>query len=53
VVDKGGGPGNWWETSCSCLFIYAAAKAIKKDLLHASYVPYIRRAYEGSIVFSL
>jgi unsaturated rhamnogalacturonyl hydrolase len=49
VVDKGGMPGNWLETSCSCLFIYAIAKAIKKGLLHKSYARYIHRAYQGII----
>jgi unsaturated rhamnogalacturonyl hydrolase len=49
VVDKDGMPGNWLETSCSCLFIYAIAKAIKKGLLHRSYAQYIRRAYQGIV----
>jgi unsaturated rhamnogalacturonyl hydrolase len=49
VVDKGGTPGNWLEASCSCLFIYAISKAIKKGLLHKSYARYIHRAYQGVI----
>jgi unsaturated rhamnogalacturonyl hydrolase len=49
VMDKGGMSGNWLETSCSCLFIYAIAKAIKKGLLHRSYAQYIRRAYQGVV----
>jgi unsaturated rhamnogalacturonyl hydrolase len=49
VADKGGTPGNWLETSCSCLYTYAIAKAIKKNLFHKSYARYIHRAYEGII----
>jgi unsaturated rhamnogalacturonyl hydrolase len=49
VVDKGGVKGNWLETSCSCLYTYAIAKAMKKGLLHKSYSKYIHRAYQGII----
>jgi len=49
VVDKGGEAGNWRETSCSSLYTYAIAKAIKTGLLHKSYAKYIHRAYEGII----
>jgi unsaturated rhamnogalacturonyl hydrolase len=49
VVDKGDKEGNWLETSCSCLYTYAIAKAMKKGFLHKSYSKYIHRAYEGII----
>ena len=49
VVDKGDCKGNWLETSCSSLYTYAFAKAMKKGLLHKSYRKYIDRAYEGII----
>ena len=49
VVDKGDREGNWLETSCSSLYTYAIAKAIKKGLLHKSYARYIHKAYEGII----
>jgi unsaturated rhamnogalacturonyl hydrolase len=49
VVDKGGREENWLETSCSCLYIYAMIKAVKKGLLHSSYFRHICRAYEGVI----
>jgi unsaturated rhamnogalacturonyl hydrolase len=49
VVDKGGEKGNWLETSCSCLYAYAAAKAVKNGFLHKSYAKYVHRAYEGVI----
>jgi len=49
VVDKGDKAGNWLETSCTCLYTYATAKAIKKGLLNKSYKQYIDKAYEGVI----
>ena len=49
VVDKGDVAGNWLETSCSCLYTYAIAKAVKKGLLHRTYCKSIKRAYEGII----
>ena len=49
VVDKGSQTGNWREVSCSSLYTYAIAKAMKKGLLHRSYAKYIHRAYEGII----
>ena len=49
VVDKGDIKGNWLETSCSSLYTYAIAKAVKKGILHKSYIKYINRAYEGII----
>ena len=49
VVDKGGCEGNWTEISCSCLYTYAIAKAIKKGFLHKAYLKYVHQAYEGII----
>jgi unsaturated rhamnogalacturonyl hydrolase len=49
VVDKGGIKGNWLESSCTCLYTYAIAKAMKKGRLHKSYSKYIHRAYQGII----
>jgi unsaturated rhamnogalacturonyl hydrolase len=49
VVDKGDSDGNWLETSSSCLYTYAIAKAIKKGLLHPSYSRYAHKAYRGII----
>ena len=49
IVDKGEKKDNWLETSCSSLYTYAIAKAIKKGFLHKSYSKYIKRAYEGII----
>ena len=33
VLDKPGEKGNWIETSCSCLFVYAYAKAINMGIV--------------------
>jgi len=49
VVDKGDRQDNWLETSCSCLYTYAIAKAVKKGFLHKSYAKYIHSSYEGII----
>ena len=49
VVDKGDHAGNWLETSCSSLYTYAIAKAMKKGFLHKSYAKYIHRSYEAII----
>ncbi|MCL2879960.1 MAG: glycoside hydrolase family 88 protein [Treponema sp.] len=47
VVDKGDRKDNWQETSCSSLYTYAIAKAIKKGLLDTSYAQYMHKAFRG------
>lgn len=49
VVDKPKEAGNWFETSCSSLFTYAIAKAIKKGIVDESYKKYMHKGYEGVI----
>jgi unsaturated rhamnogalacturonyl hydrolase len=49
VVDKGDDPRNWHETSCSCLFAYAIAKAVKKGLVHKAWLRHAEQAYRGII----
>lgn len=49
VVDKVGEEGNWPETSCSCLFTAALAKAIRKGILSKDYVSYAKKGYQGVI----
>jgi unsaturated rhamnogalacturonyl hydrolase len=49
VVNKGESPENWIETSCTCLYTYAISKAVRKGLLHKTYLQNARRAYEGVI----
>ena len=49
VVDKGSDPANWLENSCSCLYVAAMAKAVRKGFLPDSFRESIRRGYEGVI----
>lgn len=49
VVDKGGQEGNWLETSCTCLFVAAICKAVKKGFLDASYLEQAKKGYEAVI----
>ena len=49
VVNRGDDPANWLENSCSCLYVAALCKAIRKGLLDASYLEYARKGYEGVI----
>ena len=47
VIDKGGVTGNWLETSCTVMFIYAMERAIQKGLLEASYQTNVEKGYLG------
>lgn len=48
VVDKGDREDNWLESSCSALFIYTIAKAIKADYVDESkYMHHLEKAYQG------
>lgn len=49
VVDKGDQPDNWLETSCSSLFVYAIAKAVRMGHLDPEYLHYAWKGYEGVI----
>ena len=49
IVDKGDREDNWLESSCSSLFIYFIAKAIKLGLADESYEQLIKKAYGGLI----
>ena len=49
VVDKGHLPGNWYENSCSCLFVNAIAQAIQKGCLEKEYAESARKGFEGII----
>lgn len=49
VVDKGDAPENWLETSCSCLFTAAIAKAVRTGVLPEEYLSYAKKGYEGVI----
>ena len=47
IVDKGDREDNWLESSCSALFIYTIAKAIKAGYVDKSYKEVIEKAYNG------
>ena len=49
IVDKGGEPDNWLETSCSCLFINAIRRAVNMGLLHEEYDQAAERGFDGVI----
>lgn len=49
VVNKGYDPRNWLETSCSCLYVAAMCKAIRKGYLDKSYLRFAKKGYEGII----
>lgn len=49
VVNKGGEAGNWLENSCSCLYVAAICKAVKKGILDQEYLEKARKGYEAII----
>ncbi|MFC4402706.1 glycoside hydrolase family 88/105 protein [Gracilibacillus xinjiangensis] len=49
VVDKAGEEGNYLESSCSCLFTYAIAKAVNKGYVDKSYWTYAEKAFKGLV----
>lgn len=49
VVNKGKEAGNWLENSCSCLFVAAISKAVRKGILDSSYLTYAKRGYDAVI----
>lgn len=47
IVDKGDREDNWLESSCSALFIYTIAKAIKAGYVEDTYQEVVEKAYSG------
>jgi unsaturated rhamnogalacturonyl hydrolase len=47
VVDRPDHPDNWLETSCSSMFTYATARAVKRGWVDASYLAVALKGYEG------
>lgn len=47
VLDKGDCPDNWVESSCTNLFIYSYAKALRKGIIGKEYEKVLNKAYEG------
>lgn len=53
VINKGEQPDNWLETSCTALFAYAIAKAVRMGILDFDCMDCAWRAFEGIISHSL
>jgi unsaturated rhamnogalacturonyl hydrolase len=49
VVDKGDHPDNWLETSCSSLFVYSLAKAVRMGYLDNQYLQNAWKGYQGVV----
>lgn len=49
VVDKGDRADNWLETSCTSLFVYAIAKAVKHGCIEEAYIDAAWKGYQGLI----
>jgi unsaturated rhamnogalacturonyl hydrolase len=47
VLDQGDRPGNYLESSASCMFVYAIAKGVRMEYLGLEYLAAARRGYEG------
>lgn len=49
VVNKAENEGNWPESSCSCLFVYAAAKAVRMGVIEEKYLQAALLGFESII----
>lgn len=49
VVDKVDSPGNWLENSCTCLFVYSIAKAVRRGYLDKRFLPCAWKGYQGVV----
>lgn len=49
VLDQGGRQGNYLEASCSSMFVYAIAKAIRLKVLDDSYRSVCEKGYQGLV----
>jgi unsaturated rhamnogalacturonyl hydrolase len=47
VMNKGGEKGNYLESSASCMFVYALAKAVRQGYLPPRYLANAKRGYAG------
>ncbi len=47
VLDQGDRPGNYLESSASCMFVYAMAKGVRNGYLGEEYLAVARRGYDG------
>lgn len=49
VVDKVGEEGNWPENSCTCLYVAAICRAVRRGILDSSYLEAAKKGYDGVI----
>ena len=47
VLDKPNAPGNYVESSASCMFVYALGKGVRRGYLPMSYLVHAERGYNG------
>jgi len=47
VIDRAGAPGNYFESSAACMFVYALAKGVRMGYLPARYRANAERGYRG------
>jgi unsaturated rhamnogalacturonyl hydrolase len=47
VLDQGDRPGNYLESSASCMFVYAIAKGVRMGYLGEEYLAVARKGYDG------
>ncbi len=47
VLDKSGSKGNYLESSCSAMFVYALFKGVRKGYINPSYLEVAVKGYEG------
>ena len=47
VLDKSGEKGNYVESSCSTMFVYALFKAVRKGYIDKSYLKVALKGYQG------
>jgi len=47
IIDKGGAEGNYLESSCSAMFVYAILKGIRNGTLPARYYEMAEKGYQG------
>lgn len=47
VVDQGGRPGNYLESSASCMFVYALIKGVKKGYLESRFQAVAQKGYQA------
>nr|WP_283248198.1 glycoside hydrolase family 88 protein [Bacillus sp. FJAT-50079] len=47
VVDQGGREGNYLESSSSCMYVYALAKAIRQSYVSQHFLPALKQGYNG------